>query len=111
MSKLSSFNSAAAHFSKALELYTQARRSDRAVIAGLRRVIELATASQDCSDREVLARHLAEIAATAATSIDRQFDAGSRFHEIGTEINLMRACLEPGSRDSPAPTNGETLPP
>jgi hypothetical protein len=112
MTNLSNLDSAAAHFSKALELYVEAWRNDRVVIAGLIRIIELATASRDCNDRELLARNLDEIAATAATSIDRRLDAGARFFEINTEIKSMRECLAPGSQDSAAtPTNGDTLPP
>jgi hypothetical protein len=95
--------SAIGHLANALRLYVDARRADRAVIAGLRRVIELATAAKDCTDRELLARHLSEIAATAATSIDRQLEAGSRFYEISVEIDSMRELLEPGDKSTNEP--------
>jgi hypothetical protein len=85
---------AAGHLANALNLYVAARRDDRSVIVGLRRIIELATAAKDCTDRELLARHLGEIAATAAKSIDQQLDAGARFFEISAEITSVHECLK-----------------
>lgn len=93
---MADIKAAAGHFANALKLYVDARRNDRAVIAGLRRIIELSTAARDCNDLELLVRQLDEIAATAAKSIDQQLDAGSRFYEISSEINSVQEFLTNG---------------
>jgi hypothetical protein len=115
--ELSDFNSAAGHLSKALELYTEARRDDGAARA-LKRIRLLASGSSTVlgDDLPLLGesadKRLEAIATIAAEAIEQHLNSGARYFEINTEIQSMRECLEPGSRDIPAtPTNGEPLPP
>lgn len=88
---LSQLNQAAVHFSKAFELYGEARRDDGAVRA-LKRIRDIATTPSDP------AKQLEEIETNAAAAIQSHLDAGARFHEIGAEIQAAMQCLNGESK-------------
>lgn len=94
MTRIQTINSAAGHLQTALMLYVDARREDRTVRDGLERIIELAGAAEASTDPALLKRHLADIAAAAATSLKCCGGAGTRLDEVSAAIGSMRDCLE-----------------